>query len=217
MTVHNFERSNSVINNFLKELRSSKIQQDAMRFRFNIERITELLAYEMSKSLTFAREEVVTPLGKKEMQVLDSSLVIGSVLRAGLTMHSGLLRIFDGAENAFISAYRHHKNNEDSFEVIVNYMASPSLENKTLVLADPMLATGKTLENVMHAIRDYGKPKQIHILSVIGAEEGIAHIKDIFPGETELWIATIDADLTKRGYIVPGLGDAGDLAYGIKL
>lgn len=217
MTVHNLEHANSILNNFLKELRSGEIQQDTLRFRFNIERIAELLAYEMSKTLSFVNEAVVSPLGKKNMQVFDGSLVIGSVLRAGLTMHNGLLRIFDRAENAFISAYRHHENDEDNFEVIVNYMASPRLENKTLLLADPMLATGKTLENVLHATKEYGEPRQIHILSVIGTEQGIAHVKQVFPEDTQLWIATIDADLTNRGYIVPGLGDAGDLAYGNKL
>ncbi|PIE48531.1 MAG: uracil phosphoribosyltransferase [Flavobacteriales bacterium] len=216
MIIHNFCQTNSVLNNFIKELRSTDIQRDAMRFRQNIERVTQILAYELSKELQYKLETVQTPLGKKEIEVLEERLVICSVLRAGLTMHGGLLRMFDTAENAFISAYRNHKNNEDAFEVKVNYMTSPNLEGKLLLLADPMLVTGKTLENVLQALEDNGKPKQIHILSIIGAKEGIAHIKNVFPEDSHLWIAAIDPTLTKRGYIIPGLGDAGDLAYGVK-
>ncbi len=144
-------------------------------------------------------------------------LVLCSVLRAGLPLHEGLLHYFDRAENAFISAYRQHKEDEDAFEVIVKYFAAPSLGGKTLILTDPMLATGKTLENVYEALKSHGVPKQIHIVSVIGSKSGVAYVKKIFPKNTHLWIAAIDDKLTAKGYIIPGLGDAGDLAFGVKL
>jgi len=144
-------------------------------------------------------------------------LVLCSVLRAGLPLHHGILSYFDGAENAFISAYRHHPNNDDAFEVIVKYFAAPSLDDKILVLTDPMLATGKTLENVLDALKSHGTPKQIHIISVIGSKSGVAKVEKVFPKDTQLWIAAVDEHLTSKGYIIPGLGDAGDLSYGVKL
>jgi len=146
-----------------------------------------------------------------------NNLILCSVLRAGLPLHQGLLNYFDKAENAFISAYRHHPQGSDEFEVIVKYFASPSLANKTLVLTDPMLATGKTLENTFNALKSHGIPKQIHIISVIGSKEGVEYVKKIFPKDTHLWIATIDDKLNDKGYIIPGIGDAGDLAFGVKL
>ena len=138
-------------------------------------------------------------------------------MRAGLPLHQGLLNYFDNAENAFISAYRHHPQGEDAFEVIVKYFAAPALGGKTLVLTDPMLATGKTLENVLKALKTHGEPKKIHIISVIGSREGVQYVENIFPENTHLWIAAIDDELTTKGYIIPGLGDAGDLAFGVKL
>ncbi len=144
-------------------------------------------------------------------------MVLCSVLRAELPLHQGMLNYFDGAENAFISAYRHHRGDEDAFEVIVKYFAAPSLEGKTLVLTDPMLATGKTLENVLKALKEHGTPNQIHIMSVIGSKSGIEHVKNVFPKNTHLWIAAIDTELNSKGYILPGIGDAGDLAFGEKL
>jgi len=217
MIVHSLGEKNSLLNKFVAEIRDTNIQRDSMRFRRNIARIGEILGYELSKTLNYRNQTVETPLGTKEMSMPIDDLVLCSVLRAGLPLHQGLLNYFDNAENAFISAYRHHRGDEDAFEVIVKYFAAPSLENKTLILTDPMLATGKTLENVLNALKDYGKPKQIHIISVIGSQSGIDHIKTVFPKNTQLWIAAIDTQLNSKGYIVPGIGDAGDLAFGVKL
>ncbi|MGB3149111.1 MAG: uracil phosphoribosyltransferase [Maribacter sp.] len=217
MTTHHFGEGNSLLNRFIAEIRDTNIQKDPMRFRRNIERIGEILSYEMSKSLNYQDEVVQTSFANKVMALPNDKLVLCSVLRAGLPLHQGMLNYFDRAENAFISAYRHHPGDDDAFEVIVKYFAAPSLENKTLVLTDPMLATGKTLENVLNALKEHGTPKQIHIISVIGSKAGIAHIKKVFPANTHLWIAAIDPELTGKGYIIPGIGDAGDLAFGEKL
>ncbi|PWL37613.1 uracil phosphoribosyltransferase [Flagellimonas aquimarina] len=217
MIVHHFGEGNSLLNQFIAEIRDVEIQKDAMRFRRNIERIGEILSYELSKSLNYQGTVVKTPFGSKEMSLPTDRLVLCSVLRAGLPLHQGMLNYFDGSENAFISAYRHHRGDEDAFEVIVKYFAAPSLAGKTLVLTDPMLATGKTLENVFKSLKEHGEPKQIHILSVIGSKAGIEHIKKVFPENTHLWIAAIDEKLNNRGYILPGIGDAGDLAFGEKL
>ena len=216
MTIHNFESKNSILNQFISEIRDETVQKDTMRFRRNIERVGEVIGYELSKSLDYQEKEVRTPLGRKIVSVLKDEIVLCAVLRAGLPLHQGLLNYFDRAENAFISAFRLHKDNSDAFEVIVNYLASPTITDKTLILIDPMLATGKTLENVRKALTDYGAPKQIHIVSVIGSKEGVDFIGSIFPKNTHLWIAAIDETLNTKGYIVPGLGDAGDLAYGLK-
>jgi len=217
MTVHQLTQNNSILNSFLKEIRDVHTQKDAMRFRRNIERIGEILSYEMSKKLHFSKENVITALGTKECSVPQSDLVICSILRAGLTLHQGILNYFDGVENAFISAYRHHPYNDNHFEIKVEYFASPSIEGKTLILADPMLATGQSIVNVYQGILKYGTPKKIHLICVIGSEEGVQFIQQHFPDNTELWIADVDKELNDKGYIVPGLGDAGDLAYGIKL
>lgn len=217
MTLHNFESENSILSQFISEIRDVSIQKDSMRFRRNIERIGEILSYELSKSLSYKTKTVQTPFGTKQMSLPDDQLVFCSVLRAGLPLHLGILNYFDKAENAFVSAYRYHRDGGDAFEVIVNYLAAPSLEDKILVLTDPMLATGKTLENVLSAIKKYGKPRQIHIISVIGSKNGVEHVEKIFPKDTHLWIATVDDTLNEKGYIIPGLGDAGDLSFGTKL
>lgn len=217
MIVHDFTDENSILNQFISELRDVSIQKDRMRFRKNIERIGEVLSYEMSKTLSYKNKTIQTPFGKKDINLIKNSIVLCSVLRAGLPLQQGVLNYFDNADNAFISAYRCHKNNEDAFDVIVKYFASPSLANQTLVLTDPMLATGKTLENVLKVLKDHGIPKQIHIVSVIGSKSGVDYVNTIFPEDTHLWIATIDKDLNSKGYIIPGLGDAGDLAFGEKL
>ncbi|MFT4851410.1 MAG: uracil phosphoribosyltransferase [Sediminicola sp.] len=217
MIIHNFEKQNTLLNQFIAELRDSTIQTDRMRFRRNIERIGEILGYELSKTLSYRSIKVKTPLGEKSISVPNDALVLCSVLRAGLPLHTGLLNYFDAAENAFISAFRHHPDGNDTFEIITNYLASPSIANKTLVLSDPMLATGKTLENILKAIKKHGLPKQIHIVAVIGSSSGINYIKKLFPQNTQLWIAAVDDNLNSRGYIIPGLGDAGDLSYGTKL
>jgi uracil phosphoribosyltransferase len=217
MKIHHIGKQHSVLNQFIYELRDVGIQKDSMRFRRNIERIGEILSYELSKKLRYCAREVKTPLGTKAMAVPDNPLVLCSVLRAGLPLHQGMLNYFDGAENAFISAYRRHEEGSDDFEVIVKYFAAPALDGKTLVLTDPMLATGKTLENVLKALSAHGEPAQIHIISVIGSQAGVERVSRVFPEQTQLWIAAIDDVLDTRGYIIPGLGDAGDLAYGLKL
>ncbi|MFY9241604.1 MAG: uracil phosphoribosyltransferase [Polaribacter sp.] len=217
MTIHHICENNSILNTFILEIRDKNIQKDSLRFRRNIERIGEILGYELSKNLSYSDTFVETPLGKKEMTLSNNNIVLCSILRAGLPLHQGLLNYFDKAENAFISAYRHHPNNNKDFEIVVEYFASPEIENKTLLLADPMLATGQSLVAVYEAIKSHGNPKEIHIIAVIGAKEGVAFIEKNFPENTHLWIATIDNVLNDKGYIVPGLGDAGDLAFGEKL
>lgn len=217
MTIHNLGDQNSVLNQFISEIRDVQIQKDPMRFRRNIERIGEVLGYEFSKELLYSSKDIETPLGNKSMHLSQDQVVICSILRAGLPLHQGLLNYFDAAENAFISAYRKHENDEDEFEVVVDYFAAPSLEGKVLVLTDPMLATGRTLENVLKGLKDHGTPKQIHIVSVIGSQQGIEFVQSVFPIGTHLWIAAVDPELNARGYIIPGIGDAGDLAYGPKI
>ena len=217
MKTHQIEKKVSVLNKFIAEIRDKNIQKDALRFRRNIERIGEVLGYELSKSLNFKGVVVETPLGEKEIQLCSDTVVLCSILRAGLPLHNGLLNYFDDAENAFISAYRHHPNNNADFEIVLEYFASPEIKNKTLILADPMLATGQSLVAVYEAIKKHGTPKEIHIAAVIGSEEGIRFIEKYFPENTNLWIAAIDDKLNSKGYIMPGLGDAGDLAFGEKL
>ena len=217
MNIHQISRENSILNKFLTEIRDVSIQKDAMRFRRNIERIGEILGYELSKKLNYKKTITSTPLGEKKSSIPESDVVLCSILRAGLPLHQGLLNYFDDAENAFVSAYRHHPTNDENFEIVVKYFASPSIDNKTLLLIDPMLATGKSLVAVLEGIMKHGTPKKIHIVSVIGSEEGLMYVKENFPENTELWIATVDKDLNDKGYIVPGLGDAGDLAFGTKM
>ena len=217
MIVHHLEEGNSILNKFISEIRDQKIQKDSMRFRKNIERIGEILGYELSKQLRYKKQVITTPLGTKLIDLPKNNIVICSILRAGLPLHQGLLNYFDDAENAFISAYRHHPNNDAEFEIVVEYFAAPTLENKTLILADPMLATGKSLVEVYEAIKKQRTITEIHLVAVIGATEGIEFIKNHFPENTHLWIAAIDDTLNDNGYIIPGLGDAGDLAFGEKL
>ncbi len=217
MRIHHLAKENSILNKFLAEIRDVHIQKDSMRFRRNIERIGEVLSYELSKELSFENKEVESPLGVKQTNLPVNDVVLCSILRAGLPLHNGLLNYFDDAENAFISAYRHHPNNDEEFEIVVEYFASPSIDGKTLLLVDPMLATGRSLVAVYEAIKKYGTPKNIQIVSVIGSAEGVDYIKDHFPENTDLWIADIDKDLNDKGYIIPGLGDAGDLAFGTKM
>ena len=217
MIIHHLQEGNSILNKFIAEIRDVNIQKDSLRFRRNIERIGEVLGYELSKNLSYKNVSIETPLGKKTEQLFDNDVVLCSILRAGLPLHQGVLNYFDDAENAFISAYRHHPNNDAESEIVVEYFAAPSIENKTLLLLDPMLATGQSLVSVFEAIKKQGTPAEIHILVVIASKEGIEFIKDKFPENTHLWIAAIDDELNSKGYIVPGLGDAGDLAFGTKL
>ncbi|MDT0558076.1 uracil phosphoribosyltransferase [Ichthyenterobacterium sp. W332] len=217
MKVHNISTNNSIINTFISELRDISIQKDRLRFRRNIERIGEVLGYELSKSLNYKTSNVSTPLGECSVNLLDDDIVLCSILRAGVPLHNGLLNYFDAADNAFISAYRHHQENPESFDIVVEYLACPNLEGKTLILADPMLATGQSMLATYKALLPFGKPKSLHLVSVIGAQKGVDFISDAFDADTQLWIGTIDKELNSKGYIVPGLGDAGDLAFGEKL
>lgn len=217
MHIHNLSLENSILNTFISEIRDKTIQKDSMRFRRNIERIGEVLGYELSKELCFEPSEIKTPLGKSHINLLKNDIVLCSILRAGVPLHNGLLNYFDAAENAFISAYRHHKHNPESFEIIVEYLACPNLENKTLILADPMLATGQSMVATFEALKPFGIPKEVHLVSVIGAQNGVDYVSKEFGNDTHLWIAAIDDKLNDKGYIIPGLGDAGDLAFGEKL
>jgi len=216
MHINILDSKNSILNKFIAEIRDEVLQKDSLRFRRNIERIGEIIAYELSQSLTYNSEVVNTPLGSKTIQLPKKDVVLCSILRAGLTLHNGLLNYFDDAENGFISAYRKHTS-ETEFEINVEYFASPNLDGKTLILADPMLATGQSLVSVFEGLKKHGTPKEIHLACVIGAKEGIEYVKKHFPENTTLWIATIDENLNNKGYIVPGLGDAGDLCFGEKL
>ncbi|MBS3992872.1 MAG: uracil phosphoribosyltransferase [Bacteroidetes bacterium] len=216
MIIHKFDSENSILNKFISEIRDVEIQKDSMRFRRNIERIGEIMSYELSKMLHYNASDVQTPLGIKNVNKFENNIVLCSILRAGLPLHQGLLNYFDDAENAFISAYRKHTS-ETEFEIVVEYFASPSLENKILILADPMLATGQSLISVFEGLKNHGTPKEVHIVSVIGSQTGIDNIKNNFPNNVHLWIATVDEKLNDHGYIIPGLGDAGDLAFGKKL
>jgi len=217
MIIKHVSKQNSILNKFIAEIRDKNIQKDSLRFRTNIERMGEIISYEMSKTLTYTPKEIITPLGIKKMNVLDDKIVLASILRAGLPLHIGVLRIFDDAENAFISAYRKHEENSENFSIQIDYMASPPIDGKVLVLVDPMLATGQSLVAVYKKILKLGKPKQLHVISVIGSKQGISYLEKHLPEKTYLWIADFDQKLNDKGYIVPGLGDAGDLAYGKKL
>lgn len=217
MQTHHISEQNSILNTFIAEIRSATLQKDRMRFRRNIERIGEILGYEMSKVLKYKTVEIETPLGICNIDQPQNNIVLCSILRAGVPLHQGLLNYFDHAENAFISAYRHHLQQPESFEIMVEYLACPNLEGKTLILADPMLATGQSLVATFEALKPFGKPKEVHLVCAIGAQQGIDYISDYFDMDAHLWIAAVDQELNDKGYIIPGLGDAGDLAYGEKL
>ncbi len=220
MKVVNMSEAPSVINQYLSELRDVSIQQDKMRFRHNLERIGEMMAYEISKGLSYKETEVKTPLAPCKCKCLAEGIVLATIFRAGLPLHQGFLNVFDKAENGFVSAFRYYKDKEcREVGVHVEYMASPDLTGKTLIIVDPMLAKGFSLELAVDAFLKNGTPKRIIMASVIAAQEGVDHIVKCFGDheEVELWCAAIDPVLNERSYIVPGLGDAGDLAYGGKL
>lgn len=215
MQIIELDKKSSVLNHFLREIRDQDVQKDAMRFRRNLERIGEILAYELSKDLSYSSEAVTTVLGETECNLISDKLVLATILRAGLPLHQGMLNYFDGAESAFVSAYRrYHKGGE--FEIEVEYISSPKIEDKILVIADPMIATGASIEKVYKGILSKGIPKEIHIVAAISSAQGIAFLKSRLPATTKLWTASIDGELTAQAFIVPGLGDAGDLAYGKK-
>lgn len=213
--VFNLSEQKTVANRYLAELRDVERQKDRLRFRANLERIGEILAYEISKTLTYTLTEVETPLGLAPVYLPDQKVVLGCILRAGLPMHQGILRIFDGADNAFISAYRRH-HRDGSFEIKLEYVTCPNLEDCVLILADPMLATGASMDIVIRELKNYGNPAQVHIVTAIAATPGLDHIRRLHP-EARIWMGALDEELTGRAYIVPGLGDAGDLAFGEKL
>ncbi len=215
--MHVLGNSNSIFNQFVAEIRDEILQKDAMRFRRNLERCGEIFAYELSKTISYTKKTVVTPLGEVEIDLPENQPVIATILRAGLPLHQGILNYFDKAENAFISAYRKHDKNEESFTIKMEYLSAPEIEGKTLIISDPMLATGASMATVINALKGLGKPKHIHIVSLIASKEGIAHIRKTFnKNEITLWLGFIDDELTATSYIVPGLGDAGDLAFGRK-
>ena len=217
MQIHHLSENNSVLNHFLEQIRNEKVQGDRMRFRRNIERIGEVMAYEMSKKLQYKAVEIQTPLGIKKSELIHDRLVLCTILRAGLPLHNGFLNYFDSAENGFISAFRHHPNNDGHFEIIVQYQAFHNIQDKCLILVDPMLATGKSIVAVLNKLMEDRKPKEIHIAVVIASPEGIAHLEENLPDCCHLWIASLDEKLNENDYIIPGLGDAGDLAFGEKL
>ena len=217
MQIRTLSDKNSILNHFLCQIRDITVQNDSLRFRKNMERIGEIMAYEISQQLVFEPVEIQTPLGFKQTSKIKDSLVICSILRAGLTLHNGFLNYFDDAENGFISAYRHHPNNDDFFEIIVQYQAVADINNKTVVLVDPMLATGQSIVAVYNRLMERGAPVEIHIAVVIATPEGIEYLQKHLPDHCHLWIASTDEKLNEHSYIIPGLGDAGDLAYGEKL
>lgn len=213
MHIHYISEQNSILNHFLAQLRDVNIQKDSMRFRKNIERIGEIMAYELSKTLAYKSTAVQTPLGIKDTMLINDSVVLCSILRAGLALHTGFMNIFDAAENGFVSAARTH----GATEILVEYQAAPSFEGKQLLLLDPMLATGHSMVAVFDQLLQKQKPKEIHICVVIAAPEGIEYLKQHLPNNIHLWVASLDDCLNENKYIVPGIGDAGDLAYGEKL
>jgi len=206
---------NTVANRFIAELRDVNVQKDRMRFRKNLERIGQVLAYEISKHLDYEEQEIETPLGIAKENLPGNKVVLGTILRAGLPLHQGFLNIFDDADNAFISAYRmHHK--DGTFEINVEYVSCPSLEDCVLIICDPMLATGASIDLTIKALKEYGVPAQIHVATAIASTYGVDYIRRLHP-DVKLWIGAQDDELTARSFIVPGLGDAGDLSYGSKV
>lgn len=211
----NLSQQHSLVSNWVGELRDMNVQTDRMRFRRNLERIGEVAAYEISKVLPFVEKEILTPLGIAVHKVLKEHPVLATILRAGLPLHQGLLNYFDQSDNAFISAYRkHHK--DGSFDISLDYVSCPELENRVVIISDPMLATGSSLVKTIHFLKDEGQPREIHIVAAIACTVGIEYVKREEPSVT-IWCGDIDDELTAKGYIVPGLGDAGDLAFGPKM
>jgi len=218
MELHILSQQNTVLNKFIAQIRDKSVQSDSMRFRRNMERIGEITAYELSKELNYTPRTVETPLGEAVVQQIDDRIVIATILRAGLPFHQGFLNYFDDAQNAFVSAYR--KSTKDGkFKVKVEYISCGDLEGKTLLLVDPMLATGSSLVLAYNALCERGgTPAHTHVASVIASEQGVDYVMKNMPRQTTtVWVAAVDEELTSRSYIVPGIGDAGDLAYGEKI
>ena len=214
--VINLSDHHSLVSNWVSELRDVEVQKDRARFRINLEKIAEVCAYEISKKLAWERKEFTTPLGISTCKVLKQQPVLATILRAGLAMHNGLLNYFDKADNAFISAYRKHNHKDGSFEISLDYISCPEMENKVVIISDPMLATGASLVKTLQFIREAGNPSEIHIVCALACTVGLEYIMRAEPKAT-IWCGDIDDEITAKGYIVPGLGDAGDLAYGEKI
>lgn len=217
MEIINFAETPSLVSRYMLELRDTGIQRDPLRFRANLHRIGQIMAYEISKRIDYETVEVTTPLGKSLCQTPSDQVVLATILRAGLPFHEGFLSYFDMAENAFVSAYRRYHEKGDTFDVVVEYLASPSIEGKTVIIADPMLATGASMELGYRALLRNGTPAHIHVASVIASRQSIEYVKNNFPDDTTVWAGAIDDSINAHSYIVPGLGDAGDLAFGEKI
>lgn len=218
MEIINLEETPSLVSRYIRELRDISIQEDPLRFRRNLERIGEIMAYEISKRLEYHEERVETPLAQASVWETSEKIVLATILRAGLPFHQGFLNYFDRAENAFVSAYRKYREKGDKFDVLVEYLASPDIEGKTLIIVDPMLATGSSMELGYRALLNNGIPAKIHVASVIASKQAVEYISQTMPEEiTTVWCAAIDPEINNHSYIVPGLGDAGDLAFGVKL
>lgn len=214
----NLEKTPSLLNRYMRELRDVTIQNDPLRFRRNLERIGEIMAYEISKRLDYQENEIDTPLAKTRVKEHSDQIVLATILRAGLPFHHGFLNYFDHAENAFVSAYRKYKEKGDKFDVLVEYLASPDINGKTLIIVDPMLATGSSMELGYRALLNNGTPARIHVASVIASQQAVDYVAKVFPQyNTTIWTASIDPEINSHSYIVPGLGDAGDLAFGVKI
>jgi uracil phosphoribosyltransferase len=213
--VINLSQEHSLVSNWISELRDVNVQNDRLRFRRNLERIGEIAAYQISKEMPWEEKEIQTPMGIHTSKVLQQQPVLATILRAGLALHSGMLNYFDKADNAFISAYRKH-HRDGSFEISLEYMSCPALDNRIVIISDPMLATGASLVKTIHHMRDEGNPSQIHFVCAIACTVGIEYVERE-AGDVKIWCGDIDDELTAKGYIVPGLGDAGDLAYGTKV
>ncbi len=214
--IHNLSQHNSIIGNYIAELRDENVQKDPMRFRLNLSRLASLMGYEVSKKLHVTPKNVTTPLGQAEVNIVEEMPVLATILRAGLAMHEGLLHVFDRSESAFVSAYRKHASAEE-FSIRVEYQAAPNLTNKTVIISDPMLATGASMVSVYKSLLSNGNPLKIYILAAVASKDALDYVRLHLPQNTEFFVGAIDEELTAHSYIVPGLGDAGDLAYGSKL
>lgn len=216
MEVIDFSKQRSIVNQYMSELRDVEVQKDMLRFRCNLQRIGHIMAYEISRRMQYTPTEIQTPLDVATCEVLSEQVVLGTIFRAGVPFHQGFLDVFDHAQNAFVSAYRKYKEKEN-FDVFIEYLASPRLEGKTLILADPMLATGASMELSYRALLTKGEPAHIHVASIIASQVAVDYVKTHFPDDrTTIWVGAIDPEINAHSYIVPGLGDAGDLAYGVK-
>ncbi len=216
MRLINFDETPSLMSEYMMQMRDREIQKDPMRFRTNLYRAAQIMAYEISRTLNYKRIDVTTPLDTARCDVIEDKVVLATIFRAGLPFHQGFLSFFDKAENAFVSAYRRYHEKGDEFDIQIEYLASPLLDGKTLIICDPMLATGLSMELSYKALLTKGTPAKIHVASVIASRQAVDYVAKKFPEDTTLWVGAIDDDLNSHSYIVPGLGDAGDLAFGVK-